>query len=134
MVDLYTYFNEMKGLYEEFDKYSRTLETHHDHIRTTSLYFEQVTGWQKHIKEKPHDMPILDNLQAKTTEVTIETWEGICDLVETLINEVQKACKRRWLDDEIFLTYLDLPLLEPISHAPSPKLQLEQVERCFDDD
>ena len=60
-------------MYEEFDKHSETLETHHDRLRTTSTAFEQGTGWQKHIKEKPHDMPILDNLQAKTTEVTIET-------------------------------------------------------------
>ena len=73
-------------MYEEFYKHSKTLETHHDHIRTTSTAFEQVTGWKKHIKEKPHDIPILDSLQDKTTEVTIETWEGIYDLVETLIN------------------------------------------------
>ena len=68
------------------------------------------------------------------TEVTIEKWEGICDLVETLINEGHKSFKKRWSYSKNLLTYLDLPLLEPISHAPSPKLQLEQVERCFDDD
>ena len=30
------------------------------------------------------------------------------------------------------LTYLDLHVLDPISQAPSPKLQLEQVGRHFD--
>ena len=64
----------------------------------------------------------------------METWEGICDSVETLINEGQKTCDTRWSYPEDFLTYLDLPVLEPISHEPSPKLQLEKLEQHFDTD
>ena len=93
MVELYTYFYEMNGLYEEFDQHSETLETHHDHIRTTSMTFEQVTSWQKHIKENLHDVVILESLQAKMTEVTIDTWEVIYDSIETLINEAKNYCE-----------------------------------------
>ena len=128
MVDLYTCFNEMQGLYEEFDKHSEILKTHHDCMRETYTAFEQVTSWQKHIKEKLHDLPIMDMLQAKTIEVFIETWEGIYDSVEILINEGNKTCDTRWSDAEDFLTYFDLPVLDPISEEPSPKLQLEHVE------
>ena len=52
--------------------------------------------------------------------------------MDTLINEGHKNCETRWSDAEYLLTYLDLPILEPISQAPLPKLQLEQVEQRFD--
>ena len=45
MIDMYTCFNEMQGLYESFDKHSETLETHHDRLRKASMAFEQVMGW-----------------------------------------------------------------------------------------
>ena len=46
-------------------------------MRITSTDLEQVTGWKKHIKERPDGLPILDKSQLKTTKVSIETWEGI---------------------------------------------------------
>ena len=70
-------------------------------------------------------MPILDNLQAKLTEVIIDTWENICDSVEAIIREEQSDCEHRWSASKYFLGYLDFPVLYPISQAPSPKLQLE---------
>ena len=62
-------------------------------MRITSTDLEQVTGWKKHIKERSDGIPILDNLHVKTTEVSIKTWEGICDLVEALINAGQMVCE-----------------------------------------
>ena len=77
-------------------------------------------------------MPILDNLQAKMTEVIIKTWENICDWVQAMIWEGQSACESRWSASKVFLGYLELPVLDPIAQAPSPKLHLEQVQRYFD--
>ena len=62
MANLYTCFDEIQGLYDKFTKHYETLKAHHDHMRATSTTFEQVTSWHKHIKEKPHDLPILDKL------------------------------------------------------------------------
>ena len=62
MVNLYTCFDEMQGLYNSFRKHFETLETHHDQRKATSRYFEQVIDWKMHISDRPHDMPILDNL------------------------------------------------------------------------
>ena len=123
MVDLYNFFDEMQGLYDKFTKNYETLKTHHDCMRETSTAFEQVTIW--HVKEKLHDLLILDKLQAKTTKVMIETWEGICDSIENLINEGHMACNKKCSDAKTFLAYFDLLVLEPISQAPSRKLQLE---------
>ena len=94
MIYLYTFFDEMQGLYDKFSKHFETVEDHHDRIRKASTALEQVTGWKKHIKERPHGLPILDKLQVKTTEFVIETWEGICDSVEALINVVQTVCEK----------------------------------------
>ena len=61
----------------------------------------------------------------------IETWEGICDMVESIIKDGQVACKRRWFASETLLGYLDLPLLDPIDEAMPPKLELEQIKNEF---
>ena len=74
----------------------------------------------------------MDKIETKKTEVTIETWESICDSLEALIKEGQMACEKRWSYARSLLCYLYFLVLDPISGAPSPKLQLEQVERHFD--
>ena len=86
MIDLYTSFDEMQELYNKFSKHFETVEDHHDWIRKASAALDQVTSWKNHIEERPNGLPILDKLQLKTTEVSIQTWEGICDLVEGLFN------------------------------------------------
>ena len=96
MIDLYSYFDEMQCLYEKFIKHSKTLKGHHHRMRATSTALEQVRGWQKHIKEILDGLQILYNLELKTTEVAIETWEAMCDSAEAVVNAVQKACENRW--------------------------------------
>ena len=51
----------MQGSYDKFSKHSETLEDHHDRMRRESTALEQVTGWQKHIKERPDGLRILEN-------------------------------------------------------------------------
>ena len=57
MIDLYTCFDEMKGLYDKFSKHSKTVEEQHDWIRKASTALEQVTGWKKNIKERLDGLP-----------------------------------------------------------------------------
>ena len=73
----------------------------------------------------------MDKLRAKKTEVTIETRGIICDAVDSNIKDGQEACKSRWSFTEVFLDFLELPLLDPIDEAPSPKLNLEEMEHNF---
>ena len=122
MVNIYTFFDEIQGLYNSFRQH---LETHHDQRKAASRAFEQGIDWKMHISDRPHhDMPILGNLEAKTTEVTIETWDNICDSVEAIIREGQSACECRWTTSMFFLDYLEFPLLDSIAQAPSLKLHL----------
>ena len=104
VIDLYTSFDEMQGLYDKFSKHFETVEDHHDRIRKAFAALEQVTSSKNHIKERPDGLPILDNLQLKTIEVAIKTWEGICNSVQGLIITGQMVCEQRWSDSKNLLT------------------------------
>ena len=121
-----------QGIYKKFIKNSKTLEDHHHRMRVACIALEQVRGWKKHIKERPDDLWILDKLELMKTEVCIETWEAMCDLVEAIVNVGKKVCKNRWFASNNFLTYLSLPILEPLNDAVCPKVHLEEVEKQFD--
>ena len=129
VIDLYIYFDEMQGLYEKFIKHSKTIEDHHHLMRVAFSALEQVRGWKKDIKERPNGLGILDKLELKKTEVCIDTWEAMCVSFEAVVNARQKVCKNRWSTSNNFLTYLSLPVLEPLSEAVCPKVHLEEVEK-----
>ena len=129
MIDLYSCFDEMQGPYEKFIKHSKTIEDHHHRMRVAFNALEQVRDWQKDIKEIPDGVGILDKLELKKTEVCIETWEAMCDSVEVVVNGGKKVCKNRWSASNNLLTYLSLPVLEPLSEAVFPKIYLQEVEK-----
>ena len=56
----------------------------------------------------------------------------MCDSVEVVVNAGQKVCENRWSASKNLLTYLSLPILDPLSEALCPKLHLEEVEKQFD--
>ena len=61
-IDLYTSFDEMQGLYDKFSKHFETVEDHQDGIKKAYAALEQVTSWNKYIKERPNGLPILYKL------------------------------------------------------------------------
>ena len=70
-------------------------------------------------------MPILDKFKLKKIEVTIEFWESIYDVVESIIKDGHVIWKNKWFSSVTLLGFLDIPLLEPIDQAAPPKLKLE---------
>ena len=78
-------------------------------------------------------MRILDKLELKTNEVLIDRWEAMCDSIESIVNAGKKVSENRWSSSNNLLTYLSLPVLEPLSEALCPKVHLEEVEKQFDD-
>ena len=64
----------------------------------------------------------MDKLKLKRIHVSIETWENVCDLVESIIKDGHVDCKRKWFSSIKLLSFLDLPLLNPIDEALPPKL------------
>ena len=58
----------------------------------------------------------------------IETWVGICALVEFIIKDELEARKRRWFASKTLLEYLYLPTLDPIDEAMPLKYKLEHIQ------
>ena len=62
VIDLYSCFDDMQGMYEKFIKHSKTLDGQHHRMRVAFSALEQVRGWKKDIKERPDSLAILDKL------------------------------------------------------------------------
>ena len=85
----------------------------------------------KHIRDKPHDFPDMDKLQTKKIEVTIKTWETICDAVEFIIKYGKVAWRNIWLAMETLLKFMDMESLDLINQTLLRKLKLEEIEHNF---
>ena len=75
-------------------------------------------------------MLILDktNLRIK---ISLEYWENVCESLYSTIQDGKIACKKTWFASESLLSFLDLPLMDPIEDSFPPKIKLEYVEREF---
>ena len=98
----------MKELYKSFERQSDVLPVHHTRRDAAIKAFEDVLGWKTHIRDKPPYFPIMDKLWAKKTEVTIETLEGMCDAIESIIQDGQATCKCIWTTADVFLGFLGI--------------------------
>ena len=76
-------------------------------------------------------MLILDKIKLRRINIFLESWENVCELVESTIHDGNIACEKRWFTSENLLSFLDFPPMDPTEDALSPKIKLEQVEREF---
>ena len=71
VIDLYTCFDEMQGLYDKFTKHCETIEDHHHRMRAASTTLVKVTGWENHSKERSDGLRILDKLEVKQLKLPL---------------------------------------------------------------
>ena len=64
-----------------FERQYESLQDHNTRRREATKDFDNVLDWNMHIRDIPHDFPLMDKIQTKKIEVTIETCESICDIV-----------------------------------------------------
>ena len=81
--------------------------------------------WQRYIKDRPEDAPILDKIKPRRMNISLEYWENVCELVESTIQDGQITCNKRWFTSENLLGFMDLPLIDPIEYALPPNIMLE---------
>ena len=92
---------------------------------------ENVTGWKIHMRDKAKDIPIMDKVHVKKVEVIFETQGSLCDAVQSIIEDGQEACKRRWKDLDVLFNFLGLSMLEVIEEAYTLKIKLDEVKQSF---
>ena len=93
--------------------------------------YDNLVEWKRYIKGRPKNVPILDKIKLRRINISLESWENVCESVESTIKDGQVACKKRWFTLENFLSFLNLPLMDLIEYGMPPKLKMEQIDRNF---
>ena len=91
-VILFEGFNEMQKLYNAFVHQSEIIHDHNRRINEVTRAFDNLVDWKKYIKDTPKYFLVCDKLKLKKIQVSIETWENVCDLVESIIKDGQVDC------------------------------------------
>ena len=121
----------MRERYNPFEHQFNIIHDHNTRINEAIRDFDNLIDWKKFMKDRAEDLAVFDKLQLKRIQVSIETGENICDLVESIIKDGHVACKRKLFSSVNLFGFLDLLLLDRIDEALPPKLQLEQIESDF---
>ena len=86
--------------------------------------YDNLVEWKRYIKGRPKNVPILDKIKLRRINISLESWENVCESVESTIKDGQVACKKRWFTLENFLSFLNLPLMDLIEYGMPPKLKM----------
>ena len=98
----------MQETYNSFKRQSDLLYDHNKKRNEARKSYDTLVDQQKHIRDRPDDMPVLDKIKLKRIKISLETWENVCELVESIIQDGQVTCKKRWFPTETLLYFLDL--------------------------
>ena len=96
MVDLFKGLSEMQETYNSFERQSDLLYDHNQKRNEETRAYDTLVDWHKYIRDRSHDLPVLDKIKLKRFKISLETWENVCELVESIIQDGNVACKKRW--------------------------------------
>ena len=127
MVGFFQGLNEIQETYNTFECQFEPLYHPSQKKKEATKSYDDMVDWQRCIKDKPKDVPILYNIKLRRIKISLESWENVCESVESTIQNGQRAYKKRWFTSENLLIFLDLPLMDPIEYSLPPKINLEKV-------
>ena len=131
MVGFFEGLNEIQETYNAFENQYDLLYDHNQRRKEESKAYDNLVDWKRYMKERPEYVPILDKIKLRRIKISLESWETVCELVDSTIQDGQVAYKRRWFASENLLIFLELPLMDPIEDDMPLKLKLKQFERGF---
>ena len=73
-------------------------------------------------------MPILDKIKLRRIKISLESWENVCESIESTIQDGQKTYRKRCFAPENLLSLLKFPIMDSIENSMPPKSMIEQVE------
>ena len=91
MVSLFEGINELQEMYNTFECHSDLLHHHNRRRNEETRASDTLVYWKMFIKERTNNLLVLDKGKLKRIQDSIETWESVCDLVESIIKEGQVA-------------------------------------------
>ena len=112
-----------------FEKMFVVLEDLIEKRQQASKYYDEVTDWQRYMKEMPDNITLLTTFQFKRTKDILRAWEDLDDTVAEAIKKAQDICGRRWFEVNNIMIELSFPTMVLIEKACPPGLMIEQVEK-----
>ena len=116
-----------------FDKMSVVLEDLIEKRQQASKAYDEVTDWNRYMKERPDNITLLTPFQFKRDKNILRAWEDLDDTVVEAIKKAHAICGRRWYAIDNIMNYLSFPTMVLIEKACPPGLMIEQVEKQGDD-
>ena len=81
--------------------------------------------WKRYIKDRLEYVSGLEKNKLRRINISLESWENVCESIESIIHDGQVSCKKRRFASENLLSFMDLPLMDPIEVAMPSNLKLE---------
>ena len=88
-----------------------------------------VMDWQNIIEDKPENVVVLHKMKIRRIKFSLESWENVCEIVESMIQERKRVYRKKWFAFGTLLSLLGFPFMDHIESALPLKIFIEQVER-----
>ena len=116
-----------------FDKMSVVLEDLIEKRQQASKPCDEVTEWQRYMKERLDNITLLTTFQFKRSKTIMRAWEDLDDTVAEAIKKAQAICGRRWYAVDNIMTKLSFHTMVLIEKECPPRLMIEKVEQQRDE-
>ena len=127
MVGLFEGLNEMKETNNSFEWQSNLIYDHNQRRKEATKAYDNLVDWKRYIKERPEDVTILDKIKLRRIKISLEYWENVCESLYSTIQDGKVSYNKRWFSSENVLSFLYLPLMDPIEYVIPLKVKLEQI-------
>ena len=88
-----------------------------------------VMDWQNIIEDKPENVVVLHKMKIRRIKFSLESWENVCEIVESMIQERKRVYRKKWFASRTLLSLLGFLVMDLIESALPPKIFIEQDER-----
>ena len=112
-----------------FDKMFVVLEDLIGKRQQASKAYDEVTNWQRYMKDKPENITLLTNFQFKRARTILRSWEYLDDTVAKAIKKSHAIYDRRWYVVDNIMTDLSFPTMVLIRKACPSGLMIKQFEK-----
>ena len=68
-----------------------------------------VMDWQNIIEDKPENVVVLHKMKIRRIKFSLESWENVCEIVESMIQERKRVYRKKWFAFGTLLSLLGFP-------------------------
>ena len=95
IVGLFEGLYEMHENYNAFECQYDLLYDHNQRRKEATKSYENFVDWQRYIKDRLEGVPALEKIKLRRNNISLESWENVCESIESTIQDGQVACKKR---------------------------------------